>query len=79
MERALTQREEDALKHKELLDQTEVRATSAQQELDALKAKCDSWLAELTRINNEMDSNFLYPFFSFPLLLPTLEICRYMT
>ena len=52
------QREEDAQKQKELLDQTEVRATSAQQELDALKAKCDIWLAELTRINHEMDSKF---------------------
>jgi hypothetical protein len=50
--------EEDALKQKELLEQTEVRATSAQQELDALKAKCNSWLAELTRINSEMDSEF---------------------
>ena len=58
MERALKQQEEDALKHKELLGQTEVRATSAQHELDALKAKCDSWLAELTRINSEMDSKF---------------------
>jgi len=58
MERSLKQREEDAQKHKELLDQTEVRATSAQQELDALKAKCDIWLTELTRINNEMDNKF---------------------
>ena len=46
------------MKQKELLDQTEARATSVQQELDALKAKCDSWLAKLTRINNEMDSEF---------------------
>ena len=52
------QRAEDALKHKELLNQTEVCATSAQQELDALKAKCNSWLAELTQINSEMDSKF---------------------
>ena len=50
------QREEDALKHKELLDQAEARATSSQQELDAFKSKCDIWLAELTRINGEMDS-----------------------
>ena len=52
------QREEDAQKHKELLTQTEGRVTSAQEELDALKAKCDGWLKELTRINNEMDSKF---------------------
>ena len=52
------QREEDAHKHKELLTQTEGRVTSAQEELDALKAKCDGWLKELTRINNEMDSKF---------------------
>ena len=58
VEKALKQQEEDASKHKEVLDQTEIRATSAQQELDALKAKCDIWLAELTRINHEMDSKF---------------------
>ena len=52
------QREHDAQKHKELLTQTEGRVTSAQEELDALKAKCDGWLKELTRINNEMDSKF---------------------
>ena len=58
IEKALMQREEAAQKHKEILEETEVRATSAQEELDALKAKCDIWLAELTRINHEMDSKF---------------------
>ena len=63
MKKALLQREEATQKHKELLDQTEVRATSAQEELNALKAKCDAWLAELTRLNNQMDSKFPLSFF----------------
>lgn len=58
IEKALMQREEAAQKHKEILEETEVRATSAQGELDALKAKCDIWLGELTRLNKEMDSKF---------------------
>ena len=58
IEKALMQREEAAQKHKEILEETEVRATSAQEELDALKAKCDIWLGELTRLNKEMDSKF---------------------
>ena len=58
IEKALMQREEAAQKHKETLEATEVRATSAQGELDALKAKCDTWLGELTRLNKEMDSKF---------------------
>ena len=62
IEKALMQREEAVQKHKEILEETEVRATSAQEELDALKAKCDIWLAELTRINHEMDSKFPLPF-----------------
>ena len=58
IENALKQREEAAQKHKETLEETEVRATSAQEALDALKAKCDIWLRELTRLNKEMDSKF---------------------
>ena len=52
------QLEEVAGRQKELLAQTEGRATSAQKELDILKAKCDTWLSELNRINSEMDSKF---------------------
>ena len=62
IEKALMQREEAAQKHKETLEATEVRATSAQGELDALKAKSDIWLRELTRLNKEMDSKFLLSF-----------------
>ena len=58
IEKALMQREEAAQKHKETLEATEVRATSAQGELDALKTKSDIWLRELTRLNKEMDSKF---------------------
>ena len=73
IEQALMQKEEAAQKHKETLEASEVRATSAQGELDALKAKSDIWLRELTRLNKEMDSKFLYPFFLFSLLVPTLR------
>ena len=66
------QLEEDAAKQKELLTQTEGRVTSAQKELDTLKAKCDTWVCELARLNKEMDSKF-------PLPPPTLDMCRYMT
>ena len=58
IEQALMQKEEAAQKHKEMLEVSEVCATSAQGELDALKAKCDTWLGELTRLNKEMDSKF---------------------
>ena len=71
VEQALMQKEEAAQKHKETLEATEVRATSAQGELDALKTKSDIWLRELTGLNKEMDSKFLYPFFLFSLLVPT--------
>ena len=58
MEKTLKQRDEETLKQKELLDQIESRATSAEQELAALQVKCDRWLATVTRINSEMDSEF---------------------
>jgi chromosome segregation ATPase len=58
MELAIKQRDEQGQKQQELLDQTETRATSAEQALATLQAKCDRWLATLTRINNDMDSKF---------------------
>ena len=64
--------EGEAQKFKDLLGQTEVRATSAQQELDTLKDKSGRWLSELTRINAEMASKFI----SF-LFWPTQNICRH--
>ena len=73
IEQALMQKEEAAQKHKETLKASEVRATSAQGELDALKAKSDIWLRELTRLNKEMDCKFLYPFLLLSLLAPTLR------
>ena len=63
MEQLLKQRDEAAAKQKELLDQSEARASSVQQELDALKAKCDRWLATVTRVNHEMESEFPISFF----------------
>ena len=58
LEQILKERDEQTQKQQELLGLTESRYTSAQQELDALKAKCDRWLATVTRIKNEMDSEF---------------------
>ena len=51
-------REDDAKKHKALLEKSESRANSAQKELEALKAKAESWLTRLTAINGEMSSKF---------------------
>ena len=64
-------RADEAQKLNETLDQTEVRATSAQQELQILKEKTDRWLTELTKINSEMDSKSLLLF----CLYPTSNVC----
>ena len=42
----------------------EAKATKASEELNALKTNAAKWLAELTRLNAEMDSKFSesYPF-----------------
>ena len=42
----------------------EAKATKAEEESDALKANAAKWLAELTKLNAEMDSKFSesYPF-----------------
>ena len=48
--------ETEAQKHKELLDQTQARATSVQKELDELKAKARNWTLKLEKINSEMAS-----------------------
>ena len=62
MEETLKQRDEQTQKQQELLGQTESRATSAEQQLAALQVKCDRWLATVTRINHEMESEFLISF-----------------
>ena len=43
----------------EVLEQTESRATLAEKKLNTLKSQCDIWLAELKKINDQMDSEFL--------------------
>lgn len=49
------EREEgQAQKHRELLEQAEAHATSAQKELDQLKGKAEVWMLALTKINSEM-------------------------
>ena len=64
-------RADEAETLKESFEQTELRATSAQQELQALKDKSGRWLLELTKINNEMTNK---P----PLLFYFLADIRYM-
>jgi len=62
---------EDAIKTKakaaeeqqEIVKTLETRAASAEIELNSLRATSKSWLSELTRINNQMDSKFLFFFF----------------
>ena len=59
----------------EVLEQIESRATLAEQKLNALKSQCDLWLAELKKINAQMDSEFLQTFTpSCPTLLPTFTL-----
>jgi len=50
--------EGEVQKLKELLETTESRATSAQNELDTLTAKAGTWMSELRKINFEMASKF---------------------
>ena len=55
--------ETEAQKHKELLELSQARATSAQKELDELKAKAGNWMSELNKINSEMASKYSYSFY----------------
>ena len=55
-------RVEETRKLKEALEQTESRATSAQEELAGLKAQTDIWLEDLVKIKREMDSKPFAPF-----------------
>jgi len=63
MERVAAEEKErqegQAQKHKELLEQAEAHATSAQKELDELKGKAEVWMSVLTEINSEMARKFL--------------------
>ena len=55
-------KDQAAEQQQELVKTLESRATSAEAELIALRAISKSWLSELTRINHQMDSKFLFPF-----------------
>ena len=68
-------RVDEAQKLKETLDQTEPRATSAQEELQTLKGKADIWLADLAKIKKEMDSK---PFLLFYFYL-ICKVFRHVT
>ena len=53
-----------------LVTDLQSRASLAENKLSALTAKCDIWLAELRRINSQMDSEFS------PLLLTEFPMLR---
>ena len=52
--------EKDDVQHKEALALLESRGTMAEQELAALKAKCDTGLAELVGITWELRRKFFW-------------------
>ena len=58
-------RDEETRKFKESIKEFESRATSAEGETEALKAKISRWLAEFSTINGEMDSK-PFPCLSLP-------------
>ena len=65
-------RVDETQKLKESPENTKFRATSVQQELQALTEKTDKWLVELARINSEMTSKPPLLF----CLYPTSKVCR---
>ena len=71
-------RVDEAQKFKESQEQTELRATSAQQELQALKEKTERWLSELSKINNEMTSKppLLFCFLADIRCMPSCSLSR---
>ena len=65
-------REEECRKLKESLEESKSRATSAESELRALKAKITQWLVDISSINTEMDSKPPSPFAFTQILIVTL-------
>jgi predicted nucleic acid-binding Zn-ribbon protein len=62
-ENAMKAKTKAAEEQTEIVKTLESRATSAEAELTSLRATSKSWLSELTRINSQMDSKFLFFFF----------------
>ena len=67
-----TSREKDVMQHKEALAPLESRGTTAEQELAALKAKCDTWLTDLVGITMELGRKFSLPLSPFLSNIPCL-------
>ena len=61
-----TGRQKDAKEYEDKLAELASRDTTAEQELKALQAKCDTWLAELVVITNQMGHKCLSLFRTFP-------------
>ena len=47
---------EASKKQKETMDQSVARADNAEAELGLLRSRCDTWLAELTVLNRDLNS-----------------------
>ena len=58
LKKALEKRAADDQKIKEHIAAAEAKASQASEESDALKANAAKWLAELTKLNAEMDSKY---------------------
>ena len=74
LKKALEKRSAGDQKIQAHITECEAKATKAEEESDALKANVAKWLAELTELNDEMDSKFpeSYPF---SLYLPDMKSC----
>lgn len=62
---------------KDILNQLEIRASSAEADLTILKAKAKIWLSELHRINNQMDGEFPLVAFFFTSVQFSVIIARH--
>jgi len=74
-EDAAKTRAKAAEEQQETVKSLESRATSAEAELNSLRATSKGWLSELTRINHQMDSKFL-SFFFLSYFPPTYTLCQ---
>ena len=62
----------------QLIEEVEARANTAELRLSTLKTRCNSWLAELKKLNAQMDSKFPKSplFVSLNFLTDTSILCR---
>jgi hypothetical protein len=59
---SLSRTSADAEKYKQLHAEAEVEAAAAEKELEAFKAKAETWLTTLNKINSDMGSNCIFLF-----------------